>query len=112
MKEVNIDVYPSKLNSILGERKTYKENLITVRPLRKGYTDDWGDEDCRKIVTSLDTCDVIIDKSIAADFKDITTISFVRYGYYKPAYHIDPNSSTTKEILPNGNLVFHIKKET
>lgn len=111
MKEVYIDCHPFKLNSIFPDRKTYDGNLITVKKLCEGYTDNWGDDDCTKMVTSLDTCDVIIDKSIADDFKEVTNISFVRYGYYKPAYHIDPNSTTTKELLPNGNLVFHIKKK-
>lgn len=98
-------------DKIFGSRNDYDDDkLITVKALTKGYTDNWGDEDCRKMVTLLTDCDIIIHPLIAHDFDTTTEINFVRYDYYKPAYAIDHDTKTVKEIKNDGTLIFHVRK--
>ena len=47
-------------DKIFGSRNDYDDDkLITVKALTKGYTDNWGDEDCRKMVTLFVTLSYI-----------------------------------------------------
>lgn len=61
---------------------------ITVSNATVVDKDDWGDEDCSKIVTMLSKATVKISAEVADRFKDVVHIDFIRYNYYSPAYHL------------------------
>ena len=108
---INVDFHDDTIDDIFGCRKTYDDDrLITIHNVKNGYTDNWGDDDCRKMVTLVNHCDIEINQIIAHDFDTVNEITFLRYDYYNPAYAVDHDTKTTKEILPNGNLVYHVRK--
>ena len=109
---ITIDYEDTKeKNNIFGSRICYEnDTLVTVNPLTPGITDNWGDDDCRKMVTLLTDCDITIDPSIAHNFDTTNEIHFIRWGYYKPAFAIDNQTKTTKETKEDGTLVFHVRK--
>ena len=85
-------------------------NLVKIKNIHELFEMDCGDEDCKKMITFVDKCDIIIDASVADKFNDVNQISSIRYEYYDPAYNID-SKDQIKEIDENGNIVFHIGKE-
>lgn len=103
-----------KINCVnIGNRLSLDvdDSLIQVKPLSEGWTDNWGDEDCHKMVTTLTDCDIIIDKSLKDEFKEVENISILRYNYYRPCYHIDHSRSvlTEKEEQPDGTIIYHYR---
>ena len=102
-------VYVSE--SGIGKRLAFDDSsLVKVSPLSEGLTDNWGDEDCIKLVTTVTDCDITVDSSIVEDFSKIENLSFVRYNYYRPCYHITGRLAG-KETLEDGSMVFHYRKE-
>lgn len=95
----------------IPNNNNYDADLIKVENITDSETDNWGDDDCRKMVTLVHSGDILIDKSIANEFDNAPGIQFLRWGYYNPAYYIDPDSAVTKETLADGTLVFHIRRQ-
>ena len=75
---------------------------------KEGETDNWGDEDCIKMVTEALDYEIIIKAAVADKFKDVTKISFFRKDYYRPCYHTIGNQE--KIIEPNGDIKFKRKE--
>ena len=94
-----------------NNRLSYEDNSL-VHVVNREFLgeDDYGDEDCTKMVTRIGTCNIVIDASIADDFKDISEITFVRYNYYSPAYSIN-YTHCKKEYLEDGSIVYHCVRE-
>ena len=94
-----------------NNRLSYEDNSL-VHVVNREFLgeDDYGDEDCTKMVTRIGTCNIVIDASIADDFKDISEITFVRYNYYSPAYSIN-YTHCEKEYLEDGGIVYHCVRE-
>ena len=86
----------------------YDDNsLIKVTDMEVERTEDYGDEDCTKMVSIMRRCKIHIDKSIADDFKDVTYISTVRYNYYMPCYDMW-DKTETKTVNPDGSITFTV----
>ena len=102
-----------KINCIdKGNRMTVEGNnsLIQVVPLIEVSTDNWGDDDCHKMVTTLLSCDIIVDKSLKDEFKEVENISILRYNYYDPCYFIDHRSELKeKEEKSDGTIIYHYR---
>ena len=94
------------INSINIENNS----LVKIKNIHELFEMDCGDEDCKKMITFVDKCDIIIDASVADKFNDVDQISSIRYEYYHPAYNIG-SKDQIKEIDENGDIVFHIGKE-
>ena len=85
------------------------DNAVKVSDVNVTDYSNWGDEDCTKMVSTVDSCTIEIDKSVAHLFKNIDEITFVRYNYYRPAFHIN-GSHTYKHICNDGSIVYTIEK--
>ena len=106
MSTIYVDI--NKLNnriSIDGEKDLIK---VTNRHITEEM--DLGDEDVIKMVTYLNNCDILIDKSIADKFNSAETIKSVRYGYYMPCYSIERETTQEREDLADGSIIFRIRK--
>ena len=79
---------------------------IKVTNINKIMTDDWGDDDCPKPVTTVSAITITIDKTIAHMFENVIGISFIRYDYYRPAYILNRCKHITKTKQPDGTIVF------
>ena len=101
---LTIDV-PNRLNGI-----TIDDNdAVSVRIIEEGDSDNWGDDDCIKMVTILYACEIRIKKAYAELFKNISRINMYRRGYYNPAYCID-DKSQDKYYAENGDLIFRTRE--
>ena len=103
-----------KINCIcVGNRLSLdvSNDKIKVVVLKEGVEDNWGDDDCHKMVTTLTDCDVIISAELKDEFEGVEDISLVRYNYYKPCYYIDHNLAELKdrEVRPDGTIIFHYR---
>lgn len=95
--------------------KSFNDDLlIRFHEIAIGNEEDWGDEDCNKFVTEAYSCDITIDASVKDNFinedNKYEAISFVRYGYYNPAYYIDLDKTKFK-IIENedGSITYQIR---
>ena len=96
----------------LSSRKQYTNNsLIRITyDNETAKTDNWGDDDCLKMITTVNACTITIDKSIARDFIN-KIIRFIRWDYYKPAVFIEWNENTLihRKLDKNGNLTYTVE---
>ncbi len=84
---------------IIDESDIKLSNITEVR------TDNWGDDDCEKMVTTVSAMTIEISKNIAERFNDVTDIQMIRYNYYRPAYHLNCHQVSC-EKQANGSLLF------
>lgn len=107
---ITIDYHNNKKNP-LGNRKTYADDsLVSIHLLEKGETDNWGDDDCRKMVTITENCDITIAPAAAKDFKAVSNrITFLRWGYYHPAYYIPNTTKITRIYHKDGSLTLQVR---
>ena len=100
---------PSTPQKLMGRLSYDDDNLITIDVKKDGGSDNWGDDDCNKPVTTVFEADIKIDKSIADDFKNVNNITFLRWDYYRKAYSLH-RTKQIKEILDDGSIIFHTTK--
>ena len=87
-------------------RKTYEnDDLVKIKINKSQEPDNWGDEDCIKMVSVVTDCEITINPSIADDFQDVNSISFYRKDYYEPAYYIHAKNQT-KTINDDGSITY------
>ena len=93
-------------------------SLVKFHGMTCGDLENWGDEDCHKMVTNAFDCDIHIDKSIADQFIRRTergndgykTIWFLRYDYYHPAFHLMlDEGDLSVEKQEDGSIVYHLR---
>ncbi len=100
---LRIDV-PDKINGI----SINDNNAINIKILKKGESDNWGDDDCIKNVTIIYACEILIKKAYAHLFDNVSHIDMYRRGYYDPAYCFD-DEAQEKHYNNNGDLIFRTK---
>ena len=100
-------IYIDTTNSISDRIEISDDKAITVSNIDVAYSDNWGDEDAIKMVSTVNACKIIIDPSVADKFSDTDGIGFIRWNYYRPAYYIT-GKNWHKKTLPNGGIEFTI----
>ena len=84
-------------------------NKIRIKDIKIIDSDNWGDEDCIKMVTTITECNIIVDKSIASQLANCKKIAFLRWNYYKPAYHIIGKTQEF-EYQNDGSIIIKIRE--
>jgi hypothetical protein len=100
---VYIDV--KKSSETLSKRLELNEADIKIEDVKITHEDNWGDDDCIKMVSDVAKATIKISANVAKDFEDVTSINFIRYNYYQPAYHL-VCALQSKETMNNGSIVF------
>ena len=99
---VYIDI--KKETSPICDRITIDESDIEISNIVKIDTDNWGDDDCPKMVTTVSAIDIKIKENVASKFNEIKDIMIIRYNYYNPAYHLNCHQQSC-ETQPDGSLL-------
>jgi hypothetical protein len=100
---VYVDI-KSEVTRAIYDRLTIDESDIKISNISVIDKDNWGDDDCIKMVTTVDRIDILIEPSKAALFENVVDIQMIRYNYYQPAYHLNCRQESI-EKQPDGSIL-------
>lgn len=99
---VYVDI--KKDSSILYDRIILDDTDIEVSNIKEINHDNWGDDDCIKMVTTVSAIDIKIKATAVSKLTKVSDILMIRFNYYQPAYHLNCSMQSC-EKLPDGSLL-------
>lgn len=107
MVRVSIKIPLSNCNYINGlptDIVSKDNNLVECNIIQSKGPDNWGDDDCPKMVSDVTKAEVILKDEVAKQYiKRPGKIDFIRYHFYNPAYHFDKTNQ--EYTIINDSLV-------
>lgn len=91
-------------SSIIPDRIILDDNDIKVSNIKEINSDNWGDEDCIKMVTTVSSIDIKITANAAHKFTNVKDIRMIRFNYYQPSYHLNC-SMQSSDKLADGSIL-------